>query len=252
MNKERYRRKRMKSKKVFALLMCALVMTGFSGCMRQITEEAHVTIATVENPETTTTATMAESGEAASALETEETEVPFPASLIENHYLEGYDTFDVTSSDLENGVWNDIISNSKLGENCSPELSWEAVEGAGEYAIYMVDRNSNGFLHWKADGIKEAGLPRGQARKLVEYNGPHLGHGYTHVFDVYVIALRAPAGKLGGCVNAVNPKMNDFFLDLDTDAEGNTGNIIAYGKVSGQYTDARFRDGVLPTDEWYQ
>ena len=31
-----------------------------------------------------------------------------------------------------------------------------------------------------------------------------------------------------------------------TDKDGNKGNIISYGKISGLYTDSRFRDGKTP------
>ena len=157
-------------------------------------------------------------------------------------YLEGFDTFEVTSEDVVNGVWLDVISNTDIGDNSSPELKWEPVEGAAEYVIYMVDRNSNGFLHWKSGEITETNLPRGSAHELTEYNGPHVGHGYTHNYDIYVIALRAPVDRIKGAVNCMNTRLDEFILELDTDIDGNTGNIIAYGVVSGTFTDARFRD----------
>ena len=106
-------------------------------------------------------------------------------------YLDGYDTFEVTSADLNDGVWDDIISNTDIGENKSPQLSWEPVEGAEVYAVYMFDTNTNGYLHWRSGGITETSLPEGWASPL-DYNGPHIGHGYTHNFDIYVIALKAP------------------------------------------------------------
>ncbi len=181
---------------------------------------------------------------------TEETE---PEAIIETEafvyhaYLVEYDTFEVTSTDLVDGVWSDVISNTHIGENMSPQLSWEPVEGATEYVIYMVDSNSNGFLHWKSAGITETNLPTGWAPKLTEYNGPHVGHGYTHNFDVYVIALRAPANRLKGAMNWVNPQLDSFMEEVDTDIYGNTGKIIACGKITGAFTDARFRDGVEPS-----
>ena len=105
-------------------------------------------------------------------------------------YLDGYETFKVTSTSLSDGVWDDIISNTDIGENRSPQLSWEPVEGASEYAVYMFDTNTNGYLHWRSGGITETSLPEGWASPL-DYNGPHIGHGYTHNFDIYVIALKA-------------------------------------------------------------
>ena len=160
-------------------------------------------------------------------------------------YLDGLPTFKVSSKDLNDGVWDDIISNTDIGENKSPELSWEPVEGASEYAIYMFDTNTNGYLHWKSGGIKETNLVQGWASPL-DYNGPHIGHGYTHNFDIYVIALKAPVERLKGTVNGQNKKLGEFITELDTDKDGNKGNIISYGKISGLYTDSRFRDGKTP------
>lgn len=160
-------------------------------------------------------------------------------------YLDGYETFKVTSTSLSDGVWDDIISNTDIGENRSPQLSWEPVEGASEYAVYMFDTNTNGYLHWRSGGITETSLPEGWASPL-DYNGPHIGHGYTHNFVIYVIALKAPVERVRGTVNGQNKKLGEFIKELDTDAEGNTGNIISYGKISGLYTDSRFRDGKTP------
>ena len=160
-------------------------------------------------------------------------------------YLDGYSTFNVTSESLTDGIWNDITSNTNIGENKSPQLSWEPVEGAAVYAVYMFDTNTNGYLHWKSGGITETSLPEGWASPL-DYNGPHIGHGYTHNFDIYVIALKAPVERLKGTVNGQNKKLGEFIKELDTDKDGNTGNIISYGKISGLFTDSRFRNGRTP------
>ncbi|MCR4556726.1 MAG: hypothetical protein K5779_02745 [Saccharofermentans sp.] len=203
-----------------ALFLTACMLAAFTGCSTPTakTAESSVTSATSES------------------LDREH------GAFLSHTYLEEYDTFEVTSSSLENGVWIDITSNTHLGENNSPQLSWSPVEGASVYAIYMVDRNSNGFLHWKSNGITETELPCGWAPKLTEYNGPHLGHGYTHTFDIYVIALKAPVERLRGAINGANPKLDSFIQELDTDIDGNTGNIISYGKISGEFTDARYRN----------
>ena len=154
-------------------------------------------------------------------------------------FLEGYKKFELTSTDLENGVWADIISNAR-GNNSSPELSWEPVEGASEYVVYMVDMNTPevivcGVLHWKAGGITVTELPEGWAPSS-DYVGPNPGSGVTHIYEVYVVALKEPVEKLKGGVRAPNPKFKDFIQGLDTDSEGNTRNILAYGKISGTFT----------------
>jgi phosphatidylethanolamine-binding protein (PEBP) family uncharacterized protein len=181
------------------------------------------------------------SGEATSAVSAE------GSGNAIGRYLEGRDTFEVTSEDLVDGVWPDIISYTHIGENRSPQLSWQPVDGANVYVIYMVDSNTNGFLHWKSNNVTETVLPQGWA-SAVDYTGPHIGHGYTHSFDIYVMALKTPEDRLKGAVNAVNKELGSFIEEIDTDADGNKGNILAYGRISGSFTDARFR-GERTVDE---
>ena len=50
--------------------------------------------------------------------------------------MEDVKSIKVTSEDLHDGKWDDSISNTDAGENASPQLSWERVPGAEEYAIY--------------------------------------------------------------------------------------------------------------------
>ena len=229
----------MKIKKFIAAVLIVSILSGISACSSETIRSSDQQSDLPAGSETisSTQETLEETSE--------ETEVVDPSEEETVNYLEGYPTFEVTSEDLIDGVWNDDISNTHIGKNESPELEWLPVEGASEYVIYMVDTETNGFLHWKSSGITDTVLPRGWAPKLLEYNGPHVGHGYTHTYDIYVIALKEPAGRLRGGMNAVNPHIQDFILETDTDVNGNTGNIIAYGRISGEFTDARFR-GVEP------
>ena len=212
----------MKFARIIACTTATALLLGFSGCQ--------------EKPAATTGQVTSESAS--------DTVNPLTDNMC-GGYLDGYETFKVTSTSLTDGVWDDIISNTDIGENRSPQLSWEPVEGAKVYAVYMFDTNTNGYLHWRSGGITETNLPEGWASPL-DYNGPHIGHGYTHNFDIYVIALKAPVERVRGTVNGQNKKLGEFIKELDTDAEGNTGNIISYGKISGLYTDSRFRDGKTP------
>lgn len=212
----------MKFARIIACTTATALLLGFSGCQ--------------EKPAATTGQVTSESAS--------DTVNPLTDNMC-GGYLDGYETFKVTSTSLSDGVWDDIISNTDIGENRSPQLSWEPVEGAKVYAVYMFDTNTNGYLHWRSGGITETNLPEGWASPL-DYNGPHIGHGYTHNFDIYVIALKAPVERVRGTVNGQNKKLGEFIKELDTDAEGNTGNIISYGKISGLYTDSRFRDGKTP------
>lgn len=212
----------MKNAKILACIATIALLTSFAGCQ--------------DKTDGTTASDTFQS--------TTETVNPLTDNMC-GGYLDGYATFEVTSTDLTDGVWDDVISNTDIGENKSPQLKWEPVEGACGYAVYMFDTNTNGYLHWKSGGITETTLPEGWASPL-DYNGPHIGHGYTHNFDVYVIALKAPVERLKGTVNGQNKKLGEFITELDTDKDGNTGNIISYGKISGLYTDSRFRNGKTP------
>ena len=215
-------------KTMIAAGMAASILAGTAGCYAtdkpyetSFSQTEAVTEASSEDPQAVTEATkpvVVDSGV---------------------DFLEGHKKFELTSTDLENGVWADIISNAR-GNDSSPELSWEPVEGAAEYIVYMVDMNSPdvivcGVLHWKACGITVTELPEGWAPSS-DYVGPNPGAGATHIYEVYVVALKEPVEKLKGGVRAPNPKFKEFIQGLDTDSEGNTGNILAYGKISGIFT----------------
>ena len=205
----------MKIPKIFLSLIIVAAITLLSGCSNNISS----TSASSDN-------TLSE------ITETDGNAV--------GRYLNGLNTFDVTSTDLTDGVWNDSISKTHIGDNASPQLSWTPIDGAKAYVIYMVDDNTNGFLHWRSNNVTETELPHGWA-SATEYAGPHIGHGYTHTFNIYVIAVKEPVETLSGAVNSVNPKLDEFIQSVDTGINGSSGNIIAYGVVSGTFTDARFR-----------
>ena len=212
----------MKRTKIIAAVLCASMLAGFAGC-----SNGSVDNSVASETQTESTATEMETTEA-------ETEAP---SAVDSgvDYLEGFTKFELTSTDLVNGVWADSISNTERGTNASPELKWKAVDGAAEYVIYMVDMNTNGFIHWKSIGITDTEIPSGWAPSS-DFIGPWPAPGDTHIYDVYVIALKEPVERLKGGLNGSNPKFVEFIQGLDTDSEGNTGNIIAYGKLSGSFT----------------
>ncbi len=153
-----------------------------------------------------------------------------------NAFIDDYNSFDVTSTSLNNGVWNDVISNTDKGSNKSPQLQWSPVDGAGLYVIIMDDPTSWDFMHWKSDNVTETSLDEGWAPKS-EYVGPYPPSGATRTYEVYVVALKAPVERIKGTFNASNPKFEENFKALDTDAEGNSGNIIAVGRLAGTFTN---------------
>jgi len=219
----------MNKKKLMAVILASSVMAGLAGCSSE-PKGTEVPSSTTSETAVTTESTTEETA----SETTEETTTEAEDNSID--FLEGYETFEVTSNDLVDGVWADVISNTDVGEDLSPDLSWEPVEGAEVYVVYMVDTNAWNWIHWKAGDITDTELPEGFASSM-EYVGPYPPTDSTHTYDVYVIALRAPVERVKGSLDAQNPNFDQFITGLDEDAEGNTGNIIAYGRISGTFTN---------------
>ena len=154
-----------------------------------------------------------------------------------NAFINEYTSFEVTSTNLNNGVWDDIISYTDKGSNKSPQLEWSAVDGAALYVIIMVDPDGMDFIHWKSDNVTETKLDEGWAQSS-DYIGPYPPSGSTHTYEIYVAALKAPVEGVNEafCLGR-NLKFEENFKALDIDAEGNSGNIIAVGRISGTFSN---------------
>jgi phosphatidylethanolamine-binding protein (PEBP) family uncharacterized protein len=169
--------------------------------------------------------------------------------------MENVKEIKVTSADLHDGKWDDSISNTAAGENASPELSWEAVEGAGEYAVYMIDEyDTDYWLHWRAYGVEAPGFAHGAMTPAAdggddsapagksgfpgaafnEYVGPYPPEG-VHDYVIYVFALGGPASSYPGSFDAESVSVDVVRKALDQSADCGDGNILAEGKISGTY-----------------
>ena len=153
-----------------------------------------------------------------------------------NTFIDDYASFEVTSTNLNNGVWDDIISNTNKGSNKSPQLEWNAVDGAALYVIIMDDTGMD-FIHWKSDNVTETKLDEGWAQSS-DYIAPYPPSGSTHTYEIYVAALKAPVEGVNEafCLGR-NLKFEENFKALDIDADGNSGNIISVGRISGTFTN---------------
>ena len=228
------------------LLVCIMIIALCTGCgsSGDVSESATESSSVTESS-TDTAVTEEETSEEATTEETttEEavtedavsTATEADSTQKNNTFIDDYDSFEVTSTSLNNGVWNDVISNTDKGSNKSPQLQWDAVDGAGLYVIIMDDPDSWHFMHWKSDNVTETSLDEGWAPSS-EYVGPYPPSGATRTYEVYVVALKAPVERVKGAFNASNSKFEENFKALDTDAEGNSGNIIAIGRLSGTFT----------------
>lgn len=121
------------------------------------------------------------------------------------------------------------------GEDIAPDLSWDPVEGAAQYAIAMTDPDAPGgtFLHWLIYGIPDSatGLSRGEvpggAIQLRNdfgknaYGGPCPPPGDPHRYFFAVYALSSP------------PKQSD--LDARGWLDSIKGDVIASGQLMGTY-----------------
>ena len=146
-----------------------------------------------------------------------------------NSVSEGLAQFSVTSDDLHDGVWDTVITNTDNGKNVSPQLSWEPVEGAKSYVVYMVDTSAGNWLHWRAGNITETTLAQGSATES-EYVGPYPPSG-MHNYEIYVYAMKADVDRVPGAFDSANEGFGQFESLLDE-----SGGVIAYGHISGTYT----------------
>ena len=165
-----------------------------------------------------------------------------PVDNSDDEFVSSYPAFKVTSESLDGKYW--VEACAFQGENVSPQLSWEPVEGASTYVIYMVDLTARNIIHWKSVGITETNLPQGWASSAfsqsdvynADYVGPNPPSGSTNQYNIYIFALKAPVERVKGSIGTQAIKLQEFMDSLDTDAEGNTGNIVAVGRIIGYYS----------------
>lgn len=89
----------------------------------------------------------------------------------------------------------------------------------------MVDSTANYWMHWKSGEITETTLKEGAATSQ-EYVGPYPPDGSTHTYDIYIFALKNSVEKIKGSFDCSNSFFEKNIAALDTDVNGNTGNII--------------------------
>ena len=209
-------------KKITSLVLCGAIALALAGCGGS-------------GPAATSFAPTAADSVSGTESEAAATSAPAAPDNSGDEFVSAYAAFAVTSNSLTDGCWDEITANTVNGRNLSPDLAWEPVEGASCYAIYMVDINTHYFLHWVQGDITETSLAQGFAGSKY-YIGMYPPAGSTHVYNVYVIALKNPVERVKGSVNGISPKFPDFITALDTDKDGNTGNIISVGRISGKFT----------------
>lgn len=149
--------------------------------------------------------------------------------------IEQLPQFEVTSQSLANGVWEDQISHTSKGENLSPQLHFEPVNGAMGYVIVMIDPDGNNWLHW-IDTVTETELPEGFSEQRPDtYIGPYPPSG-THHYTVYVFACGSHLPDTEKFVlDKAGKDIREIAYALDATETDDRGNLIAVGTLTGTY-----------------
>ncbi len=217
------------SRKIFAVAAALMLLCGMTACGNQTApqtsapEPAQTSAPETDEPESAAEEAAPEEAAPEEASDAAEAPAePFdPAKLPQ---------ITITSEDLHDGVWDPDITKTDKGSNRSPQLSWEPVEGAGCYAVYMVDTTASFWLHWKSADVTETTLPAGWA-PANEYVGPYPPSG-THDYEIRIYALKEPVTEDKSKFDSGNNGFDDMVTALD----GNGGNVLAYGTLTGTYT----------------
>ncbi|MCR4775904.1 MAG: hypothetical protein K5869_05960 [Saccharofermentans sp.] len=155
-------------------------------------------------------------------------------TFISNESFKDLTRFDVTSSLVKRGAWDKKISTD--GGNTSPDLKWDKIDGASRYVVIMIDGN---WLHmdvFTTDTSLAEGAYKRRGGEGAEFVGPYPPRGSTHTYSVFVFALKNEPGKNVLFFDCGGNNINEIFKGLDTDSSGSQGNVIAYGRLDGNYT----------------
>lgn len=155
-------------------------------------------------------------------------------TFITNESFKDLTSFNVSSSLVSRGAWDNKIALE--GEKLSPDLKWDKVDGASKYAVIMIDGN---WLHMDVF-TTETSLAEGAYNRRggegAEFVGPYPPRGSTHTYSVFVFALKGDPAKNSFFFDAGGNNINEIFNGLDTDKSGSKGNVLAYGRLDGNYT----------------
>ena len=155
-------------------------------------------------------------------------------TFITNESFKVLTSFNVTSSLVSRGTWDNKIALE--GGKLSPDLKWDKVDGATGYMVIMIDGN---WLHMDVF-TTETSLAEGAYNRRggegAEYVGPYPPMGSTHTYSVFVFALKGEPSKKSFFFDAGGNNINEIFNGLDTDKSGSKGNVLAYGRLDGNYT----------------
>lgn len=123
--------------------------------------------------------------------------------------------------------------NNPLGNNQSPQLTWDAVDGAEYYAVCMFDEDAN-WLHWLVLDLEKTELEQGEYTLHSEYIGPYPPkNSGQHNYRIEVFALKQATDNVILKIDA-EQSYTDIVRYLNRSGNGEN-NIIARGHITGNY-----------------
>ena len=123
--------------------------------------------------------------------------------------------------------------NDPVGENESPQLTWDAVKDATCYAVCMFDEDAN-WLHWLVIGLEQTELEQGAYTDPADYIGPYppKNSGWHH-YRIEVFALKQSPDAFTMKIDA-KQAYADIIAKLNK-SSGGGNNILARGHVVGTH-----------------
>ncbi len=143
-------------------------------------------------------------------------------------------SMEISSDDLNVGEWSSEL------ETRAPQLSFDEVDGAAYYVVYMVDENNGCPVAWYIEHTNDTEFDAGSAAGV--YNGISAHPDSPHRYSITVYALTGtPDDSL-----TIDPEREHSFSPMDmyydilnvTDRSHNPplyGNVISYGYIYGVY-----------------
>jgi len=137
------------------------------------------------------------------------------------------------SGTLKNEVIADRGPNNPKGENQSPHLAWDSVNGAKYYAVCMYDETAS-WLHWLVWDVNEPHLEQGAYTDAADYMGPYPpANSGKHNYRIEVFALKDAPDSVVFKLDS-RCSYSDIIKSLNR-ANNADANIIARGYVMGKY-----------------
>ncbi len=127
-------------------------------------------------------------------------------------------------------MWDPKIANTNDGENLSPELRWDFVEGASKYVVVMIDGK---WLHMDVVTDKFLLEPGAIGRNGPgnEYVGPYPPYGSLHTYSVFVFALKDDCEDYHMNFDTAGNDIDFIYLNLDKGKDGKNFKVLAYGRL---------------------